>query len=205
MSTILVLKNGEKWGPYTTEELEGHVEQGTFTPEDLVWWEGLEEWQPLSSLFEEEEPPDFECEGVRVFPDRVELDGVSLLAPLILRASVQRQKNRRVKPVIGAVIVGVVAVCVAFVPIPRQNHTEWAIWSLVLLGLVVWCLRLMYAVWVEADPFSSWIWQTEMNGSGRSIPRSLRSSRPLSKGLSWRGALRSSKTRRVALPKGRLP
>lgn len=145
MSTILVLKNGEKWGPYTTEELEGHVEQGTFTPEDLVWWEGLEEWQPLSSLFEEEEPPDFECEGVRVFPDRVELDGVSLLAPLILRASVQRQKNRRVKPVIGAVIVGVVAVCVAFVPIPRQNHTEWAIWGLVLLGLVIWCLRLMYA------------------------------------------------------------
>lgn len=145
MSTILVLKNGEKWGPYTTEELEGHVEQGTFTPEDLVWWEGLEEWQPLSSLFEEEEPPDFECEGVRVFSDRVELDGVSLLAPLILRASVQRQKNRQVKPVIGAVVIGVAAVCVAFVPFPRQNHTDWVIWSLVLLGLIIWCFRLMYA------------------------------------------------------------
>lgn len=145
MSTIHVLKNGEKWGPYTTEELEGHVEQGTFASEDLVWWEGLEDWQPLSSLFEEEEPPDFECDGVRVFADRVEMDGVSLLAPLILRASVQRQRNRRVKPIIGAVLVGVLAVCVAFVPIPRQNHTEWIIWGLVLLGLVIWCLRLMYA------------------------------------------------------------
>jgi len=145
MSTILVLKDGEKWGPYTTEELEGHVEQGTFTPEDLVWWEGLEEWQPLSSLFEDEEPPDFECDGVRVFPDRVEMDGVSLLAPLILRASVQKQKVRRVKPVIGAVIVGVLAVCVALVPIPKQNHTEWIIWGIVLLGLALWCFRLMYA------------------------------------------------------------
>lgn len=145
MSTILVLKDGEKWGPYTTEELEGHVEQGTFTPEDLVWWEGLEEWQPLSSLFEEEEPPDFECDGVRVFSDRLEVDGVSLLAPLILRASVQRQKVRRAKPIIGAIIVGVLAVCVALVPIPKQNHTEWIVWGIVLLGLLIWCFRLMYA------------------------------------------------------------
>jgi len=145
MSTILVLKDGEKWGPYTTEELEGHVEQGTFAPEDLVWWEGLEEWQPLSSLFEEEEPPDFECDGVRVFSDRVEVDGVSLLAPLILRASVQKQKVRRAKPIIGAIIVGVLAVCVALVPIPKQNHTEWIVWGIVLLGLLVWCFRLMYA------------------------------------------------------------
>lgn len=145
MSTILVLKDGEKWGPYTTEELEGHVEQGTFTPEDLVWWEGLEEWQPLSSLFEEEEPPDFECDGVRVFSDRLEVDGVSLLAPLILRASVQRQKVRRAKPIIGAIIVGVLAVCVALVPIPKQNHTEWIVWGIILLGLLIWCVRLMYA------------------------------------------------------------
>lgn len=145
MSTILVLKDGEKWGPYTTEELEGHVEEGTFTPEDLVWWEGLEEWQPLSSLFEEEEPPDFECDGVRVFSDRVEVDGVSLLAPLILRASVQKQKVRRARPIIGAIIVGVLAVCVALVPIPKQNHTEWIVWGIVLLGLLIWCVRLMYA------------------------------------------------------------
>ncbi|MBN8710037.1 MAG: DUF4339 domain-containing protein [Verrucomicrobia bacterium] len=145
MSTILVLKDGEKWGPYTTEELEVHVEEGTFTPEDLVWWEGLEEWQPLSSLFEEEEPPDFECDGVRVFSDRVEVDGVSLLAPLILRASVQKQKVRRARPIIGAIIVGVLAVCVALVPIPKQNHTEWIVWGIVLLGLLIWCVRLMYA------------------------------------------------------------
>ncbi len=145
MSTILVLKNGEKWGPYTTEELEGHVEQGTFTPDDLVWWEGMEEWQPLSSLFEEEEPPEYECEGVKVFSDRVEIDGVSLLAPLILRASVQKQQTRRMKPILGAIVVGVLAVCVGLVPIPRQDHTEWIIWGLVLIGLVVWCLRLLYA------------------------------------------------------------
>lgn len=33
----------------------------------------------------------------------------------------------------------------ALVPIPKQNHTEWIVWGIVLLGLLVWCFRLMYA------------------------------------------------------------
>ncbi len=171
MSTIHVLKNGEKWGPFTTEELEGHVEQGTFTPDDLVWWEGMEDWQPLSSLFEEEAPPDFECDGVRVFADRVEVDGVSLLVPLILKASLQKQAARRVRPIVGAILVGVLAVCVAFAPIPRQNHTEWIVWGVVLLALVVWCLRLLYSGLEGAGVFSWWIWPMATNGSDRSTPR----------------------------------
>ena len=52
MSTIYVLQDGQKTGPFTTEELEGKVEAGALSREDLFWIEGMEEWQPLASVME---------------------------------------------------------------------------------------------------------------------------------------------------------
>ncbi len=52
MSTLYVLKEGEKRGPFTTEELEGKVAAGEFCPEDKFWTEGMEEWRPLSDIIQ---------------------------------------------------------------------------------------------------------------------------------------------------------
>lgn len=56
MSTLYVLKEGQKRGPFTTEELEQKVESGEFARDDQFWTEGMEEWLPLSEIIQIETP-----------------------------------------------------------------------------------------------------------------------------------------------------
>ena len=48
---IYVSKNGQNFGPYTSEQVQSFLQQGNFLPTDLVWYEGLGEWQPAGSVF----------------------------------------------------------------------------------------------------------------------------------------------------------
>jgi hypothetical protein len=148
MSTIFVLKEGQKWGPYTAEELEGHVEEGTFASTDLVWSEGMDEWAPLEAVIirvSNDWTTYLEEDGLHVTDQWVKLEEKSVPLGMISKANVQTEKVRRVKPIIGTVILGVILVVVPFLDIPRKNATEWIIWGAIYLGLVFWWLRFLYS------------------------------------------------------------
>src|SRR5205085_1562400 len=48
---IYVWKNNEQLGPFEKDELERRVASGAFSGDDLVWRDGLEDWQPLRQLY----------------------------------------------------------------------------------------------------------------------------------------------------------
>ena len=44
-------------GPYTWEEVQSYLAQGSLLPTDAVWYEGLETWVPLSQLVPQQAAP----------------------------------------------------------------------------------------------------------------------------------------------------
>jgi uncharacterized RDD family membrane protein YckC len=42
--------DGQRQGPFSAEELESHVRHARLGPASLVWREGLQDWQPLSTV-----------------------------------------------------------------------------------------------------------------------------------------------------------
>lgn len=154
MSAIHVLKEGHEWGPFTTEELEGQVEAGTFSQDDLFWTDGMEDWQPLSVVIqmvgeapaaESSEPAIYyDQRGLRVTAEKVELADVDIPLGLVVRADAQVEIRHRFRPLAGCVILAVVMICLIFLDIPRTNLTHWAIWAAVLTGVGLWWLRCAY-------------------------------------------------------------
>jgi hypothetical protein len=47
---IFVYKNDEQQGPFTVSQVKDFVTNGTFSKEDLAWYEGLEDWQAISTI-----------------------------------------------------------------------------------------------------------------------------------------------------------
>lgn len=47
---IFVHKQGQQHGPYTLEQLQNSVSNGTFSTADVCWHSGLEGWHPISSI-----------------------------------------------------------------------------------------------------------------------------------------------------------
>jgi len=154
MSTIYVLKEGQKIGPFTTEELEDKVVEGLFSREDLFWTEGMDDWEPLSTVIEAvaESAPDLSIQedalynagGTVVTSQAVHLSGGEEIPVAgISKVAVQSERIKRFKPVAGCIVVGVVIVCFALLEIPRITPTHWILWGLVLLGLALWWVRLL--------------------------------------------------------------
>lgn len=164
MSTIYVQKEGQKWGPFTTGELEGKVVEGFFSSEDLFWTEGMEEWLPLREALAGEEEistedqPDatgetgieagepfllFASGDVLLTPQTLHLPGEDLPVALLAKAAVQTETIRRTKPIIGSVVLGVIIVCGALADIHRPHLTAWLVWAAVLAGLLIWWLRIL--------------------------------------------------------------
>ena len=185
MSTIYVQKEGQKLGPFTTEELEGKVGEGLFSPEDLYWTEGMEEWQPLGDVLSEEETveesetaadPVFEIEENNILFDSPEarltsqtlhLGGEDLPITALAKATVQTETIQRTKPILGSVILGVAIICVAFLEVPRSTLTHWVIWGAILLGLIIWWLRVFSAA---IRPASTMLIIDLRNGDERLLP-----------------------------------
>jgi hypothetical protein len=168
MSEIYVQRGDQKVGPFTTEELEGKVAGGELSPEDLFWSEGMEEWQPLSTVITIEtqddvgEISDPEDDGGDV--EALAQEGTAILHEIadttitthalhlpcgeviafenIVKAGVQTETIRRFKPVALCIVVGVAIVCLALAEIPRTNLTHWVFWGVVLIGLLLWWVRL---------------------------------------------------------------
>lgn len=47
---IHVNRNGQQFGPYSAEEVQSYLAQGTLFPGDFAWHEGLPTWTPLSQI-----------------------------------------------------------------------------------------------------------------------------------------------------------
>ena len=45
---IYVGKNGQQLGPFTLDEVNSKLADGTFVGTDLAWFEGAAGWAPLS-------------------------------------------------------------------------------------------------------------------------------------------------------------
>jgi uncharacterized RDD family membrane protein YckC len=48
---IWIGRNGERHGPYKEDDVRQWLRSGQVSREDLAWYEGLADWQPLSVLF----------------------------------------------------------------------------------------------------------------------------------------------------------
>lgn len=51
---VWIGRDGERHGPYKEEEVRQWLRSGQVSADDLGWYEGMTDWQPLSSLFPEE-------------------------------------------------------------------------------------------------------------------------------------------------------
>ncbi len=55
---IWIGRDGERHGPYKEEDVREWLRSGQVNPNDLAWYDGLADWQPLSVLFPDVKAPD---------------------------------------------------------------------------------------------------------------------------------------------------
>jgi uncharacterized RDD family membrane protein YckC len=53
---VWIGRNGERFGPYTDDEIRQWLRDGTCLPDELGWYDGMVDWRPLGELFPEERP-----------------------------------------------------------------------------------------------------------------------------------------------------
>ncbi len=53
---IWIGRDGERHGPYQEKDVREWLRSGKVSPDDLAWYEGLADWQPLSVLFRDAVP-----------------------------------------------------------------------------------------------------------------------------------------------------
>jgi len=47
---IYIVKNSERQGPYSIEQVVGFIRKGEYLMSDLAWREGMADWQPIHTL-----------------------------------------------------------------------------------------------------------------------------------------------------------
>ena len=47
---IHLMRDGQQFGPYTLEDLNAYLAQGTLLPTDQAWWEGAPAWVPMDQV-----------------------------------------------------------------------------------------------------------------------------------------------------------
>ena len=54
---IFIHRDGQQHGPYTPEDIKGHLASGSIKPEELAWHEGLADWKPVGTLIPDSPAP----------------------------------------------------------------------------------------------------------------------------------------------------
>ena len=47
---IHIDRNGERFGPYSIEEINAYLAAGTLLPSDLAWKDGMTDWLPVHQI-----------------------------------------------------------------------------------------------------------------------------------------------------------
>jgi TM2 domain-containing membrane protein YozV len=53
---LTVARNGQQYGPYEEEQVRSLLAQGSLSPSDLAWSEGMVDWRPLGHILLEQAP-----------------------------------------------------------------------------------------------------------------------------------------------------
>lgn len=48
--SVYIQREGQQYGPYPQEDIQGHLASGTLLPADMAWQEGMADWVPLSKF-----------------------------------------------------------------------------------------------------------------------------------------------------------
>ena len=48
--SVYIQRDGQQYGPYPQEDIQGHLASGTLLPTDMAWQEGMADWVPLSEF-----------------------------------------------------------------------------------------------------------------------------------------------------------
>ena len=48
--SVYIQREGQQYGPYPQEDIQGHLASGTLLPTDMAWQEGMADWVPLSEF-----------------------------------------------------------------------------------------------------------------------------------------------------------
>ena len=187
MSAIFVKKEGKRFGPFTTSELERKVEAGDFSGEDSFWADGMDDWAPLATVIElvpmesagaaSSEDVLFDRHGIRLTRVELKLPGEAIPVAEIRRAEPQIETVRRTAPYIGSIVLGLLLVCVGLVDIPRRTPAHWVAWGVIMAGLGLWWLRCLYGA---LRPERSEVVIDLRDGKERIIPTKPGDARPLS-------------------------
>ena len=43
-------RNGERYGPYSIEDINAYLANGTLQPTDLAWQDGMTDWVPVTQV-----------------------------------------------------------------------------------------------------------------------------------------------------------
>jgi len=142
---VYVMKDGRREGPYQPFRLREMLEEGTLTPLDSVWHEGLENWQALGEteslrgvLRKEELPPVLPEPDTSVTPARAVPEGE--LTPAVLRArrgmAWRRFIARQMDAFLGTALFVIAAAAAGYTDL-------WSVvlpspWYLFVLAAVAW-------------------------------------------------------------------
>ena len=111
---IHVMRDGQQFGPYTLEDLNAYLAQGSLLPTDQAWWEGGAAWVPMDQV------PGVQLPGmpsVEQVPAQATADPMAAANPEV--AAVQAEVMAEVAPgaakkkkiiIISGVALGVVAI-----------------------------------------------------------------------------------------------
>lgn len=77
---VWIGQDGERLGPYAEADVREGIRDGRFNRDDLGWYDGLADWQPLAVLFPEEHPTPRSPSSVPPIPPAVASDGPAAAA-----------------------------------------------------------------------------------------------------------------------------
>lgn len=111
---IHIAKNGQQLGPYTEEQLGGLLQNGQVSYDDLVWTEGMTDWQPLRTICSPPQgtPPP----PPPAFPS---VTGTPTALPRLAPSSQTSGKNNSYVVSILAIMFGIL--CAAYVDLAYAN------------------------------------------------------------------------------------
>jgi hypothetical protein len=137
---ITIQKQDRQIGPFTVEEVNRHLREGTLKLDDWAWWEGTPDWVPLRSIEGICDIPSSAPVAVTLVPRIPEDEPVmpAVVKPQIAGApSGEAVAKKRFKwIVIGIAIVIVVGICNS----PDAAEQAKPIFWLGLIGFVAWLL-----------------------------------------------------------------
>lgn len=82
---IFVLKDGQQRGPYGVDSLRIEVSQGRYSPSDPAWYQGIEDWKPVSELLATLSHDATPQGSPPAFPSREVVDSEAAKAGMLIR------------------------------------------------------------------------------------------------------------------------